>query len=59
MTPSAEDYNDRLAERVARIEAIIPHLDTKTWVLGGVIGGMISGMAVASPMAVAIAKWWQ
>ena len=50
----AEESNDKLGERVARIEAIIPHLATKAWVLGGVLGGM----AVAAGLAMAIARWW-
>ena len=47
------EQNEKLGERVASIEAIIPHLATKAWVLGGVIGGM----AVAASLAMAIAKF--
>ncbi len=48
----SEEGDDKLGQRVARIEAVIPHLATKAWVLGGVLGGM----AVAAGLAMAIAK---
>lgn len=53
MTVTTENL-EPIGERVARLEAIIPHLATKAWVLGGVLGAG----AIAASLALAIIKLW-
>ena len=43
-----------LEERMTYIEATVPHLATKAWVLGGVVGGM----ALAATLSVATVKFF-
>ena len=52
MAQTAEEGNESLRERVAKLEAIIPHLATKAWVLGGVIGGM----GIAAMIALGVSR---
>ena len=52
MAQTAEEGSESLRERVARIEAVIPHLATKAWVLGGVL----SAGAIAAMIAIGVSR---
>ena len=53
----AEEGSDNLRERAVWIEAVVPHLATKAWILGGVLGGMVAAGSFAAAIAAIIVRW--